>query len=68
MEPIDVLRERVDQSSQTAVADELEVSKQMVSAMLKGQRRISDRIAARLGLEKIVLYRRSSPTVVRAAR
>lgn len=58
MEPIDVLKNRVQKSSQSQVARDLEVSKQLISALLLRQRKISKRMARKLGLETVMTYRR----------
>lgn len=58
MEPIDVLKGRVQKSSQSQVARDLDVSKQLISALLLRQRKISKRMARKLGLETVMTYRR----------
>lgn len=58
MEPIDVLKSRVQKSSQSQVARDLEVSKQLISALLLRHRKISKRMARKLGLETVMTYRR----------
>lgn len=54
--PIDTLKSKVSATSQSAVARELNVTRQLISQILLGQCGISDEMALKLGYEKV--YRR----------
>lgn len=47
-----------EKGSQTAVAQVLKVTPQHVGDMLRGRRDVSDKIARRLGYEKIILFKK----------
>ncbi len=58
---IQLLHNRCRASSQSAVADELGVSKQYLCDVLKGRRDLGQKMLDGLGLQRIVAYR-NAPT------
>lgn len=60
VDPIAILRERCNKSSQKAVAVELGVSQQYLSDVLCGRKEPGDSILAPMGLERVVSYRKRS--------
>lgn len=57
-DPVLQLRERVGSSSQASVAEELGISQQYLSAVLRRSKAPGKSILKALGLEKLVSYRK----------
>lgn len=53
-----LLQKRVDESTQRAVADDLELSEQYVCDVLKGRREPGRKMLRALGIRRIVSYAR----------
>lgn len=62
---IDKLREVVkDEGSQFAAAQSLDISPAYLSDILTGKRKVSDRLARRLGFRREFAYRHNGPKAV----
>jgi transcriptional regulator with XRE-family HTH domain len=58
IDPIRILRESLNSSSQSAMARKIGISPQFLSDVLNEKRGPGDRILDYLGIEKVVTYRR----------
>lgn len=58
IDPIQMLQTRVDRTSQTVVAEELQLSVQYLCDVLKRRRKPGPKVLKALGLERLVVYRR----------
>lgn len=59
---LNVLKDIVQtMSTQKAAADKFEVNPDYFSMMLSGKRRISKRVLAKLGFERVVAYKETMP-------
>lgn len=56
--PLDALIDRVSGSSQSEVARQLGVSRQLVSQILAGDKAISEAVANRLGFRRVAKWER----------
>jgi DNA-binding transcriptional regulator YdaS (Cro superfamily) len=58
-DPVTELRQQVKaKGSQKAVADGLAISPSLLNDILKGKRNVSESLAARLGYERVIVYRK----------
>ena len=59
-DPKSVLAGIAKGKSHQSVARELGVSRQLIQALLSGKRQFSSRMLAKLGIERVEMYRRSA--------